>query len=245
MPVTTEAIVLRSLPYNDNTLIVEMLCRSHGRVSFAVRTSATKRGSRQRSLFQPMTQLEVVFNYRERRPMQRLGTCRRASAYISIPFEPQKATVCLFLAEFILHATRESGQQTDALYRFISHSMQWLDTAREGYSNFHLVFITRLMLFLGFYPEADTYRDGDVFDMREGRFVGSLPTHADYLDPADTRHLTNLLRLSYTSMHLFELTRRERNRSLDLILRYCSLHLPAFPELKSLPVLRQVFASDV
>jgi DNA repair protein RecO (recombination protein O) len=42
-------------------------------------------------------------------------------------------------------------------------------------------------------------------------------------------------------MHLFRLSRSERNRILELLLTYYRLHLPAFPELRSLSVLRELF----
>ena len=50
-----------------------------------------------------------------------------------------------------------------------------------------------------------------------------------------------LMRLNYTTMRLLSLTRSERNRIVDVILYYYKLHLPEFPEMKSLPVLKELF----
>lgn len=49
------------------------------------------------------------------------------------------------------------------------------------------------------------------------------------------------MRMNYETMHLFEMSRTERNRCVEIILNYYRLHLPDMPELKSLEVLRELF----
>ena len=51
------------------------------------------------------------------------------------------------------------------------------------------------------------------------------------------------MRMNYDTMHLFEMSRAERNRCVEIILSYYRLHLPGFPELKSLEVLRELYNS--
>ena len=61
---------------------------------------------------------------------------------------------------------------------------------------------------------------------------------------------TDLLEISLSSevsgedetMHLFAMSRAERNRCLTIINDYYRLHLPNFPLLKSLDVLKELFA---
>ena len=50
-----------------------------------------------------------------------------------------------------------------------------------------------------------------------------------------------LARMNYDTMYLFRMTRADRNRCLDVICTYYRLHLPDFNELKSLPVLQELF----
>ena len=50
-----------------------------------------------------------------------------------------------------------------------------------------------------------------------------------------------MMRMDYQNMHLFRMSRTDRNRCLDVMLTYYRLHLPSFPELKSLPVLKELF----
>ena len=49
------------------------------------------------------------------------------------------------------------------------------------------------------------------------------------------------MRMNYETMHLFGMSRAERTRCLTTINDYYSLHLPDFPILKSLEVLKELF----
>ena len=42
-----------------------------------------------------------------------------------------------------------------------------------------------------------------------------------------------MMRMDYSTMHLFKMSHEERNRLLEVSLTYYRLHLPDFPEMKS------------
>ena len=52
-----------------------------------------------------------------------------------------------------------------------------------------------------------------------------------------------MMRMDYPTMHLFRLSHLDRDRLLEVAVIYYRLHLPNFPELKSLAVLQQLFIS--
>ncbi len=61
--------------------------------------------------------------------------------------------------------------------------------------------------------------------------------------PDEASRINILMRMNYETMHLFAMSRAEpRNRCLTIINDYYRLHLPHFPLLKSLDVLRELFA---
>jgi DNA repair protein RecO (recombination protein O) len=119
--------------------------------------------------------------------------------------------------------------------------MQWLDIADKGYANFHLTFLMRMSRFLGFYPNLDNYVDGCVFDLRAATFSLVVPTHRDFLQTGDARRIHTLMRMDFPTMHLYHLNRMDRNRIVDVLLHYYRLHIPQFPELKSLSVLQELW----
>lgn len=143
-----------------------------------------------------------------------------------------------FAAELLRYATRDE-QQPQSLFDYVAESLQWLDKADDGYANFHLVFMIRLTLFLGFFPNIETYHDGSCFDLRSGCFSMEIPAHADFIRGDEAEQMINLMRLNYSTMHLFRMTRQQRSRCVDVILAYYRLHVPDFPDMKTLEVLRQ------
>ena len=165
MLVKTEAIVLHSLKFGETRLIVDLFTREAGRLSCIIPLPKTPKSRLKKQYFQPMTLLEAEIDLRQRLQLQKMKDARLLSAYVSIPFSPEKLALSLFTAEFLYHALR-SEQQNEPLFAYICDSMQWLDTVEVGFANFHLTFLMRLSRFLGFYPNLDDYVDGCVFDMR-------------------------------------------------------------------------------
>ena len=216
----------------------QMLTEEYGRLSFMVRVPKTSKGRLKRQLFQPLSVLRLVFDYRQRANLQHLRDVQVALPFSSIPFEPLKSSVSLFLAEFLYHATR-GEQRNTSLYNYIAKSLEWFDGVEHSFANFHLVFMMRLSRFIGFYPNLDDYAKGYYFDLRAAAFVATAPVHPDFLQPSEAAHITTLMRMDYETMHLFRLSRQERNRITDCLVEYYRHHVPGFPELRSLAVLRE------
>jgi DNA repair protein RecO (recombination protein O) len=240
MLVKTEAIVLHAIKFGESRLIVDMFTREVGRVSFAVPIPKTSKGRLKKQYFQPMTLLEVECDIRQRDQLQKLKDARLLAAYASIPFSPEKLALSLFTAEFLCHALR-AEQQNEPLFVYLYDSMQWLDMIETGFANFHLTFLIRMSRFLGFYPNLDDYVRGCIFDLRTATFSLQVPTHRDFLQPDDAQRIHTLMRMDFPTMHLFRLSRQERNRITEVLLHYYQLHIPQFPELKSLDVLKELW----
>mgnify|MGYP000619484516 FL=1 len=240
----TRGIVLRSVRFGESSLIVDVLTKSSGRVSFMVHIPKTSKGKIKKQYFLPMTLLDFEYDFRQRSNLQRIKDVRVSLPYSSIPIDPAKSCISLFLSEFIYYATRNE-QENPTLFTYISTSLEWLDNAYEDFANFHLVFMMRLGKFLGFHPFLEDFTPGCFFDLRNGCFTLSMPLHTDFLNAADAGHLYNLMRMNFDTMKLFKLSHDDRNRITEIVLRYYKLHLPNMPELQSFDILREVFAHEI
>ena len=241
MEVKTRAIVLQTIKYGDSQLIVDFFTEKLGRLSFMVRIPKSSKGKMKRQLFQPLTILHLEFDYRPKGNLQRLKEASIGFAFSDIPFSPYKLAISMFLAELLSYATRNE-QAHESLYAFLEESLVWLDGAEGQFANFHIVFMIRLTFFLGFSPNIEEGMEGDYFDLEDGCFVTYVPTHVHYLNKEDSLRLVSLLRLDYKTMHLYTMSRLDRNRCVEVILEYFKLHVPGFPELKSFDVLKSLFA---
>ncbi len=240
MEIKTRAIVLKMVRYGDSQAIVDVFSRERGRVSFICHLSQNGRGKIKKQLFQPLSVLEIVYDERPTRTLQRFRDIRLAQPFFSIPFKPEKLAIALFIAEFLSYALRDE-QDNVPLYDYVESSVTWLDNVEGHFANFHLVFMLRLTLFIGFFPNLDEMEKGDWFDLRNGVFTPMQPLHPDVLRPEDAAKIGTLMRMTFENMRFFRMSSAERNQCVDAILYFYRLHIPNFPELKSLPVLRELF----
>jgi DNA repair protein RecO (recombination protein O) len=240
MQTKTEAIVLHSFKYGESKLIVDMFTRQCGRLSFVVLLPRSGKGRLKKQFFQPLSLLELTFDHRPKVQLQKLGDVQLSFPFVSIPFHQAKLAIGLFLSEFLYHALK-GEQQNLPLFDYIRYSIEWLDGRVEQVANFHLVFLLHLSRFLGFFPNLDDYRPGCCFDLRAGEFSAVVPVHHDFIVPEEAAKMELLMRMDYPTMHLFRMSRHDRLRLLELALAYYRLHLPDFPELKSLNILQELY----
>lgn len=235
-----EGVVLCSFKYNDKKNIVHIYTKQGGRMSFLIPAVRSKKSTVNQVLFQPLSLVEFEAEIKPRATLHPIKEAKLWCPFQSVPYDPFKSGIALFLAEFLFRALKEETDN-EALYAYLVHSVRWLDSCDCNFANFHLVFLMRLSRFLGLYPYVESYHAGDYFDMLNACFTPTQPFNGAFLPPQEAVHIHNLMRMRFDTMHVFAMNRLERNRCLEVILAYYRLHLPDFPELKSLPVLKELF----
>lgn len=237
----TKGIVLRTIKYKDTSMIADVYTELAGRVSFLVPVQRSKKSLVKSVLFQPLALLEIEADFRPNASIYKVKEVKLLEPFGSLPYDPYKSAIAMFISEFLCRALREEAANAP-LFAYLYHSVLWLDICKQGVANFHLVFLMRLSRFLGLYPNLDDYTAGCCFDMLNAVFVSSPPlVHTQYLVPQEASRLVVLMRMNYRTMHLYRLNREQRIRCLTLLNDYYRLHLPDFPELKSLHVLKELF----
>ena len=240
MYIDDKGIVLRCVKYDDKSFVAHLFTVSSGHVSFMVNGSRGKRSGTSARLFQPLTFLSFQWDAKPKASLQRMKEARLLFVQQSVPLDPIKRSVAMLLSEFMVYTLRDEASNPD-LYLYIEHSFQWFDVAEDGYANFHLVFLLRLTKFLGFFPERPMYISGGYFDLQTASYTQFRPPHNDYLEPREAQLIPTLLRMRYENMHLFHFSGAERNHFLSVINNFYRIHIPNFPELKSLAVLRDFY----
>lgn len=240
MLVKTRAIVLRSIKFGDSSIIVDVFTESNGRLSFITHIGKSKTAKIKKQFFQSFAILDIECDIRPRSQLQHIKEVRFLYSFSSIPFDVYKLSISLFLSEFLIYSLKEE-QANVPLFEYIVYSIKWLDQSKDRFSNFHLVFLMRLSRFLGFYPNLSDYGENRWFDLRSGCFCQSAPVHGDVLEPDEAKNICIMMRMNYETMHLYTMSRKERDRCIEVMLHYYRLHLPVFPDLKSFDVLKELF----
>ena len=141
-----------------------------------------------------------------------------------------------------LHRIKVRNTEADTpLFLYIYKAIAFLETADRGIANFHIAFLFHLLHYLGIYPDTRLQKDGTYFDLLNGEFTYLLPTHPHYLSAEESRAFARLLRINFENMSLYSFSRQDRVHIINRIFEYYRLHLPDFPEIKSLAVLQSLF----
>lgn len=238
----TKGIVLNHIKYKETSIIVTVYTRKFGRQGYLVNKVRSKRNKGNAVLLQPMTLLDMEVYHRPKSDIQRIKDFRVAHPLCSIPFKQEKRAMAFFLTELLSKVLREEEENID-LFNFIYHGIEVFDTGIEGDYNFHLFFIFQLSRFLGFGPEG-AYIEADYFDLLNGHFSDNEPSHGFYITGKTLINWRQLYMLDIESLSLLNLKGNERLTLLEHLLEYYRLHIDTMGELKSLPIVHQLFHED-
>lgn len=236
----TRGIVLHSIPYNDTYSIIYMYTEAFGRASYLVARSRGKKSTVSKALFMPLSVVEMEVEHLNKRDLHRIRETKLCYPLTEIFCNPVKNVLALFLSEVLFRVVKES--EPDArLFDYLCESIQLLELADKGVANYHLVFLLHLLYYMGIYPNADSYVIGCYFDMLNGVFVDHIPMHRHYLNREESAVFARLMKISFENMSLYAFSRQDRVNVINRILDYYRLHLPDFPEIKSLSVMQSLF----
>ena len=253
--VKTRAIVLHSIKYGDNSLIVKMLTEESGLLSFMVKNVFGKKSKMKAALFQNRTLLDIV-SESGNGSLSFIKELSLAHYYKDITTNIKKSTIIFFISELLSKTITESETDT-ALFDFIFNAMIWLDEAENDYVNFPILFAIRLSAYLGFFPNIDTYSEGSCFDLLDGNFKKNQ-NDIYQMEPELSRTFYEILEvtrtcdsigdsLKFSSSHRLtdlethRLSLKERRKLLEHIATYYKLHVEDMRELGSYEILKTVF----
>lgn len=242
MQVTTKAIVFSALKYGDTSLIVKVFTASDGIKSYLLRgVLSTKKGKLKTAYFQPLSQLEIVANHRNKGTLETLREAKVYYHYQTLYADMAKNAMTLFLAELLVNSIREE-ERNEELFEFLEASLQWLDIHKD-IANFHLFFILSITKFLGFYPDVNQI-DKPYFDLLEGEFV-SVESLNPMLRGENIYYFKTFLGINFDAIHNVKMKKTNRQELLKSLILYFELHLQGFRKPKSLAVLNEVFNTYV
>lgn len=240
MILNSSGIVLSTLRYSDSSVIARIYTRAKGLRSFMVRTGKGKSALTKLALLQSLSLVEISFSDDERKNLHTLRSLERESTLRTIPFDPVKTCIALFVSETIGRAIGEE-EHNEELFKFLRSAILLLDDEDGSPANFHLKFLVEFTRFLGFYPNAD-YQSESFFDLKEGEFTRANPIHPYFIDKQLAPWFQELLTVGMSAYGSVHLTNQERRELLQKLLDYYRLHLDGMKEINSHKVLEEVLS---
>ncbi|PIF00675.1 MAG: DNA repair protein RecO [Maribacter sp.] len=239
MQVTTKAIVLSALKYGDTSLIVKAFTFSDGLKSYLLKGVLTsKKGKVKTGYFQPLTQLELVTNHKNKGTLETIREARVSYPYQTLHSDISKNAITLFLAEMLANSIQEE-EANEGLFYYVESALQWLDTNSQ-ITNFHIFFLMDLTKYLGFYPDV-TNIPGAYFDLLEGKFTDRINSNPN-ISGGNLNYFKRFLGTNFDTVHKVKMKKADRQQLLQTIVLYFELHLQGFRKPKSLVILNEVFS---
>lgn len=234
----TLAIVLGSVKYGESSIILKTFTREKGLQSFMVNGVRSKKGVVKPAMTLPLSQLNLVYYERSKGELKRIKEASVHYLYQSIPFEPEKNCMALFLAEVVSHLLHQDDASPE-LFDFLEEAFTFLEETTVSIANFHLAFLYQLTAYVGFFPEkANT--SAIYFDLAEGIYSHSEPLHPHFIKGELLAVWRQMGGTHYSKCTQIAVGSATRAALLNAILEYYRLHVKDFGELKSLDVLHQV-----
>lgn len=232
---TTKCIVLSSLKFGDTDLIVKTFTKTQGPLTFMLKgVRKSKKGKFKVAMFQPMSLLEIEFNYRENKNFQYFMEVKPSCTLHQTQSSFIKTTVALFIAEVLTNSLKE-GSKDAALFHYIENVIINLENA-ISYANLPTLFCIELTRFLGFYPEEKSLHK-QYFNLEEGCFESEL-IHANCRSGKEVEKLKEIMTASNKEM--VSMNQKTRRELIALLQRYYEIHLPGYQYPKSLPVIQDL-----
>lgn len=233
----TEGIVIHTLKYSDNSIIVRFFTKDHGILSCMVKGVNAKKSTFKKAFFQPLTVLEMNLIVQENKNFQILKEIHPFPELINIHTDVYKSTVAIFIAE-ILYKTTKEGYINSTLFELLRNQVFLLSEMQQGYSLFTLKLLIQLMGVFGFSPIHNFDEWHPVFSIQDGAFI-PLPDRPDPHFHFSTK--SSLLMHQLLSNHEPDIDGAIRFETLNGLIQYFQFHLPGMGNVKSLAVLREIF----
>ncbi|MEH0157545.1 DNA repair protein RecO [Limibacter armeniacum] len=227
MLIKTKGIVLGSIKYKESSIIVRIYTEALGLRSYiihGVRSSKSK--NNKAALYRPLTLLDMEVYERGNTEIQKVADARISRPFFSFQSNIYKSTILIFLTEVLSKLLKEE-ESNDALFTFLEQSLIAFDQIEAHFSNFHLQFLLKLPLHMGFgFSKAS--------EMIEQ--LQAVRTEDKQIEGA----INMLLDSSYTAA--IPLNHKTRSTILDYLLKYFQLHMHNFGTVKSLAILQEVLS---
>lgn len=228
MVIQTPAIVLKSFPYGETSLVARCFTREAGKVSLLARGARRKKSALVAS-FQPGNYLELIFSMKETRELQLLTKAAFLETWIGFSDSLKKMTYALAVVELIDRSVTDRDAHQE-LFDFLVDTLRAIHRQPQQLNLVFWQFQLQLLTYLGFRPDLD---------QRE--------IHGTILpDPGagpQSRKILEAMSGSVRDMeYSFHPTPADRKAIQDYLTACFRLHVEGFTKLKSFKVLKEILA---
>lgn len=247
-PLSSDAVVLRSINYSDTSLIVRLFTEQFGKVSVIAKGARRPKRSAA-GVLQPPNHITVWYQHKEGRDIQTLIKSEFVERYAGLTADLARSAAALVVVEMLDRAVHDSDPHP-ILFRLITSTLRQLDQITGDVAvllNFYQLHMARQ---LGFSPRLSACgqcgqpMNKASLDMTTGSLLCARcrtaqgirlgPSSLEHLRDLDGTHITRL-----AGLHADDKTTKETGK---FLLNHLFFHVDGMSNLKSIKFWRQVTA---
>ncbi len=226
MIINTSAVVLKSFPYGETSLIARCYTKDHGKVSVIVK-GARRKKSPMAAYFQPMNYLDIVYYYRQTRSLQSLSKASFVEIWSDLNQDLKKIAHGLAVIEL----TEKTNTDNDPHPELFNELVSVLKAFNSSNLRLNLIFWyyqIKLLTILGFKP--------DFYQLDQGNVKFPNP----FGGPNSKNILEDLNNNTIDLISNITANNQDRKAISEYLTAFISYHFEGLEELKSFSVLKQI-----
>jgi DNA repair protein RecO (recombination protein O) len=238
-----KAIVLRTLKFNETSLIVHLYTQNYGKQVYLLKgvRKPNKSGISKGNIFIPGHQLNIVAQHQSNKQFQILKEYTPDFYNTNFVFDIKRQTVSLFIIE-VLDKCATEPEANDDLYFFAEHLLQSISNADDvTLSYLPIYFIIHLSRLLGFQIQ-NTNTEMDTFlNLAEGVFEPVRLNNLAFADAAVSQLIKILNNAAIPDLqHLLHAGVIKKDALVNAI-QFLKIHQPQLGQLKTPEVIQSIF----
>jgi len=236
MLISTQGIVLQSIKYSDNSLIVKIFTKKNGVVSFMIKNAFSKKSKQPASFFAPLMVLDVIYNEIHIEKLTFLKEVNIAYPFHSIPMDIKKNSLLLFYQELLMKLLYHANAPDEDLFDFIKEHLLKLEAIPTVMSDFHIVFLIQLIQQLGYAPELNFSLHTPYFSIEDSNFGNIFLEIPNFLSKEASFYLFTLLK----NQNYMIPDKKTRMELLNGMILYLMKYHKQIKEIESVAILAEV-----
>lgn len=227
----TRGLVLSHIRYQETSIIVKIYTEELGLQSYIVNSVRSKSSKTNKiALFQPLTLLDLVVYYNEKKSINRIAEQKCNYPFSSIPFNIVKSTLAMFISELLNKVLSREEEANPTLFFFVFEEIKKLDQSRESLANFHLLFLLKFLSHLGIQPLSANSMYESIFTSYQGNSTAII------LSEKENEFINHVLR----NDEPITISHSERKNILQFTLNFYYSQFENFGVIKSKDILAEV-----
>ncbi len=247
----TKGIVLKTFSYSESSCITKIFTKDYGVVSCLVRGAKKSTSKVRKPYLNELSILDLVIKNSSKSDLSYISEVKFDYNYSFLnSANKDLAKNCIFMLinEFLLNIINDASS-TDELFDFVYDSLVELDKTNKISPDFHIIFITKIMYFLGIDISFDDYDTKQVIDIRDGKLKiqteeqKNLDIYNPYIIPSKFVEIIYQAKNSNLNDRLSSCkSGKTRREATDYILKFYQYYYPNIKDLKSLDILKELFS---